>query len=337
LASLLLEQHRQRPYDAIYQFSTIEIFGMRRFLSELPPLVVHPQTHMAGELRWVRRERKLAGRCEPLWRRVLVECLLAARTRRQRRDIGFASRVLAISRKFADHLVADYGVDPRRITVIRNPIDLNELLPPPRFPHRGPWRIAFVSRMSARKGVELVVELSHRLADLDGDVTLDLVGADTLWSDYRPLLADLNPQIARYHGHMDRTELAAFLAQVDVLLQPAKYEPFGLTVGEALALGVPVVASDAIGAAEDVSSDCCPVVRANDIDTLEAAVRAMLDRLRHGDGPVIGRIARAEAERLFSADAVGAVAFEALAAVGRDARSPSQSSSNAIRIADRSG
>jgi glycosyltransferase involved in cell wall biosynthesis len=316
---LLLEQHRGRPYDVVYQFSTIEVFGMRRYLAQLPPLTIHPSTHMAGELRWVRRERDLAARCEPFWRRLLVECFLVARMRRQRRDIHLADRVAVISRGFGDQLVRDYGVDPGRLTLIRNPIDLDKLRPAPRPQRAAPWRIAFVSRMSARKGVELVVELSHRLADLHGDVTIELVGDHTLWSDYRPLLADLDPRIAQYHGPMGAADLSIFLAGCDLLLQPAKYEPFGLTVAEALSLGVPVVASDAVGAAEDVSCACCAMVQAGDIDSLEAGVRSMLDRLRRGEGPAIAEAARAEAERLFSPGGAAACALEMVAATrGRE-------------------
>lgn len=315
LIGLLLEQHARDPYDAVYQFSTIEVFGMRDHMNELPPLIVHPETHMAGELRWVQRERHLAALCEPLWRRVLTECLLGARARRQRRDIRLAARVAVISRGFGEQLVRDYGVDPERLTLIRNPIDLDELRPAPRAQRAGPWRIAFVSRMSARKGVELVVELSHHLADLEGEITLELVGDHTLWSDYRSLLTRLDPRIARYHGPMGRRELAEFLSETDLLLQPAKYEPFGLTVGEALALGVPVVASDAVGAAEDVSAECCTVVRAGDVAALEEGVRSMLDRLRQGHGPSIGRCARAEAERLFAPDAVATSALKLVTAV----------------------
>ena len=320
LALLLVQEHRLEPYDVIYQFSTIEVFGMRRYMTELPPLVVHPETHIAGELRWVRRERHLAARCEPLWRRTIVECLLTVRVRRQRRDILLASRVAPISRRFGQHLVDDYGIDPLRLTLVPNPIDIEELQPAHERVHGSPWRIAFVSRMSARKGVELVVELSRRLTDLEGDVTLELVGADTLWSDYRPLLKDLDNRIARYHGPMARPELVAFLRKADLLVQPAKYEPFGLTVGEALALGVPVIASDEVGAAENVSAGCCTIVPSGDIDALEVAVRAHLDGLRGGDGPAMSRLARTEAERLFSPEAIAKTALEMLkVAAGRSA------------------
>jgi glycosyltransferase involved in cell wall biosynthesis len=266
---------------------------------------MQPETHIAGELRWVRRERHLAARCEPLWRRRLVECLLAIRAKRQRHDIRLAARVVAISQLFGEQLVADYGVEPDRVTVIPNPIDLDELQPAPQAAAGNPWRLTFVSRMSARKGLDMIVELSHRLADLEGEVIMDLVGADTLWSDYRPLLADINPRIARYHGALGRHELSALIAQSDILLQAAKYEPFGLTVGEALALGVPVLATDAVGAAEDVAAGCCTIVRADDIGALEAGVRSMLDRLRRGERPLMAKLARSEAERLFDAENIG--------------------------------
>jgi len=299
-ASLLLEQHPLVHYDVVYQFSTIEVFGLRRHLGSLPPLVIHPETHIAGELRWVRRERRLAARCEPAWRRTAVEALLTFRSKRQARDIHLADRVIAISKKFGQHLVDDYGVSPSVVTVVPNPIDVDELVPKRgRVGEPGPWRIAFVGRISARKGVDLIVDLSHRLADMAGQVSLDLIGADTLWSDYRPLLSDLNSTIARYHGPMTRTDLLKFLERSDLLIQPAKFEPFGLTVGEALAKGVPVVVTDEVGAGEGVDERCCTVVDACDVDALEEAVRGMLRRLSQGEGLAISRLARSEAERLF--------------------------------------
>jgi glycosyltransferase involved in cell wall biosynthesis len=221
-----------------------------------------------------------------------------------------------ISKLFGEQLIADYGVDPRRVALIRNPIDLEELRPAVRPRRAGPWRLAFVSRMSARKGVDLIVELSHRLSDMEGEVVIELVGDHTLWSDYRPLLADLHPRIARYLGPMPWRQVVAFVAETDILLQPAKYEPFGLTIAEALALGVPVVASDAVGAVEDVSAECCTVVAAGDIDALEQGVRSMLERIRRGEGPAISRTARTEAERLFAPDLVATSILELLSTLG---------------------
>lgn len=314
LMPLLLEQHRSAPYDVIYQFSTIEIIGLRRMLAKLPPLVIHPQTHAAGELRWLRAERALSARCEPLWRRALVELVMSARVRRQRHDIKLASRVVAISPQFGNQIQADYEVDPDRIVFVRNPVDLDKILPAAVRKANDPLRITFVGRFAVRKGVELLVDLSHRLSDLEGQVVLELIGDHSTWSDYRPLLRDLNPRIARYLGPMDRAEVAAFLASSDLFIQPAKYEPFGLTLAEALAAGTPVVASDEVGAGDEVSPDCCLVVPASDPGALEAGVRAMLARLRSHEVDKMRSLARSEAERLYSSTEAAAGVIGALLA-----------------------
>ena len=303
LATLLLEQHRVQPYDVIYQFSTIEVFGLRRHLGRLPPLVMHPSTHMAGEQAEVRRERVLA-----------VEVLRRVRTRRQRRDIQLASAVIGISRVFADHLVRDYALDERRMTVIPYPIGIpqrqDKLARGCHDP--GMHGIVMISRVSVRKGIDVFIELSRRLGDLAGQTRLHLVGGDTLRSDYQPLLTGLDPSTATYHGQLGHHDVLALLAAADVLVQPATYEPFGLSVSEALACGTPVVATEQIGAAEGVAGECCIIVPAGDANAFEHAVRAMLDRMASPQEPEIRRLARAEAQRLFSPERVGTMILDVL-------------------------
>src|SRR5579872_2894658 len=58
----IVRNHSARPYDALYQFSHIEAAAVRPFMKRLPRLVVHPETHIAGELRWHRREAALSAR-----------------------------------------------------------------------------------------------------------------------------------------------------------------------------------------------------------------------------------------------------------------------------------
>jgi glycosyltransferase involved in cell wall biosynthesis len=304
LAELLLRNHRREPYDVVYQFSTIELFGIRKHLRNLPPVVLHPEVHAAGELRWLRREQHLASMCEPAWRRLLISGVQAIRARRQQRDIRVVQRVAMISRRFGEELATDYGVRRENLSLVRNPVDLDELHPRSRTQPELPLRIVFVGRISVRKGVELVVEMSNRLTDLRDRISLEIVGAETLWSDYRPLLAGLDTRIARYHGYMDRHTLVKVVADSDLLIHPAKYEPFGLTVAEALALGVPVIATSAVGATEDVSPDCCVSVPVDDPDALESAIRLTVGRLLAGERREMAAHARAEAERLFEATTV---------------------------------
>jgi glycosyltransferase involved in cell wall biosynthesis len=303
LASKLAERHAQRPYDLVYQFSQSEMGPVRRLRKRLPRLVVHPSTHAAGELAWHKREDALARRCEPTYRRLLVRAMLTGRAFVQRRELPKADRVLGVSRRFSEHLATDYRIPPDRLGFVPNPIDLERFRPEERPVLADPLTLVFVSRISVRKGVELVVDLSHRLADLEGQVRIVILGGPTMWSDYRPLLDDLNPRIAEYHGHRRGPEFLKLYQRAAAVLQPSQYEPFALTVGEALASGTPVVASDEVGAIDGVDSRVCAVFPHGDLDAFEAAVRDVLARVRE-DKPGLAAIARAEAERLWAPDTI---------------------------------
>ena len=49
----VLRRHRREPYDVLYQFSNIESLAVPARLRGRVPLVIHPETHIAGELRFL--------------------------------------------------------------------------------------------------------------------------------------------------------------------------------------------------------------------------------------------------------------------------------------------
>lgn len=310
LARKLLQQHLAKPYDLVYQFSHIELSSLRRYRKRLPPIVMHPSVHAAGELRWHRKEATISTKTEKLIVRLGVRSLLNIRSMVQRRHIRIPARVLALSHNFAHDLISDYNVSPSEIDIIPNPIDLESFHPVSAEPQvlndNNRTIILFVSRIALRKGVEQIVELSHRLNDLADKVEIQIVGYKSLWSDYMGLLKSINPRTTRYIGEVPNHEMARLYRGADLLVQPSKYEPFGLTVGEALACGVPVVASDKVGAAESVHPLCCRTFPCNDMEAFETEVRKLLRDI--DDKPLknqIARLSRAEAERLYSSSVIG--------------------------------
>lgn len=305
ILQLVRREHAWRRYDFLYRFSQIEMFWIGRAARDLPPIVLHPEVHAAGELRWHRRERGLALACERAYRYALVDAVLTIRARRQRRDIRRATLVVAISNRFADHLVRDYALDRAAIRRAPNAIDLVRFAPGDEGAVERPLRLLFVSRLSVRKGVEMVVELSHRLADLEGTVRIQVVGDQSQWSDYRCLLAHANPRILENLGELVPGDVPGLYQRAAILLQPSHYEPFALTVAEALASGVPVVVSNEVGAGEGVDPRCCAVFEAGDMAGFERSVRAIIASGGAADAEV-RQLARAEAERLFDPTRVGA-------------------------------
>jgi glycosyltransferase involved in cell wall biosynthesis len=302
LADAILHEHRRRPYDLVYQFSQSELTALRRRARQLPPIVVHPSTHAAGELRWHRAETALSRRCEPAHKRFVVRAMLMSRAAAQRRDMRLACRVLPVGEPFRRHIARDYGVEESRLGVVLNPIDLARFSDVDRIgpPTGGPIDLLFVSRISARKGVEMITALSRRMSDLSGRVRIRVIGGPTSWSDYRPLLADLDPRTATYDGRVSPDELARLFKTAGGLLLPSRYEPFGLTVAEALASGVPVVASDEVGAADGLDDRVCRIFPEGDLDQFELQVRALVATATGGVASELAAIARAEACRLYA-------------------------------------
>jgi glycosyltransferase involved in cell wall biosynthesis len=75
---------------------------------------------------------------------------LAARARRQRRDLSRARLLLAMSHRFADDIAADYRIPRDRFRVVPHPIDLDRFRPGTARHADGRLTLLFVSRISAR-------------------------------------------------------------------------------------------------------------------------------------------------------------------------------------------
>jgi glycosyltransferase involved in cell wall biosynthesis len=294
----IARRHRAQPYDLIYQFSSIESLGVPARLRRTVPLVVHPETHSAGELRFLLAERRLSLRCQPLYAYAIALATTAARTPVQRRRIRRADLLVCISSVFRDHLMRDYGFPLARTVVIPNPVRL-ERFHDLRRRSSEPPTVLVLGRVAARKGIEDVVALAALLRERAVDVRLRVVGGPGLWSDYTGLLAELPDENAEYVGRVHPSRIPDELAGSDVLLQASKYEPFGLTVGEALAAGVPVIATSEVGAIEGVDSWVVAQVAPGDVAAMASAVQEMIARLRSNPQEVSAK-ARAEAERLFA-------------------------------------
>ena len=303
LSLRLLAEHRRRRYDAVYQLSQTELFLLGRLRRLAPPIIVHPCTHAAGELRWHRAEQAYALRSEPREVHLLMRTWLAVRSALQPKELARADLVLGLSERFNELVHADYGVPEAKLRVVRTPVDLEQFAPNGVAPGGRPRTLLFVSRISARKGVEDVVALSHRLADLSGSVRLLVIGGATQWSDYRVHLDALNPDVAEYLGGLPSEELPRVMHAAAMLLVPSRYEPGSIVTAEALACGLPVVLRDEVGNAEAAAGPHVRIHRAGDLDGLEAAVRSLLRALDE-DEPALRAAARANAEREFAPGAI---------------------------------
>jgi glycosyltransferase involved in cell wall biosynthesis len=135
---------------------------------------------------------------------------------------------------------------PEQYRVIPNGIDLMRFSGSP-HPHAG--RILFVGRLAKPKRADLVLEALRAVREVHPETTLDVVGDGPL----RPALEKLATRLGlRDHTRFlgARVDLPEILARACCLVLASDYEGCPLSVLEAMAAGVPVVATSAGGIPE---------------------------------------------------------------------------------------
>jgi glycosyltransferase involved in cell wall biosynthesis len=295
-------RHERDPYDIIYQFSTIESLGVPGRLTRTVPLVIHPEAHSAGELRELIAERRLGLRCQTRLRFATIAAIMLLRALVQRVRIRRARLLICISSVFRDRLIRDYGFPAGDTTIVQNSVRLDRFTPL-EHPQGEPPTVLVLGRIAVRKGIEDVVAVARASLERGSDVRFRVVGAPSLFSDYTPLLEDLPAENSEYVGAVAASDIPGQLAETDLLLAPSRYEPFGLTVGEALAAGVPVVGTSEVGAIEYVDRSVAAEVAPGDVPALVDAIAEMLERFRAAPAEMRAK-ARAEAERLFAPEVI---------------------------------
>jgi glycosyltransferase involved in cell wall biosynthesis len=298
----IARRHRLQPYDLIYQNQTIESLGVPSSVLRSAPLVIRPDSHMAGELRCLIAERKLAFRCQPRYIFFLVAAIMSVRALVQRVKIRRASLLICISSVFRDHMVHDYRFPLEKTVVIANAVRLGRFAVSDRAPTHPPT-VLVPTRISVRKGIEDVVAVARELLERGVEAQIRVIGGPSTWSDYTKLLEDLPPENTEYGGRVAPDQMPAEFEASEIMLLASKYDPCPMSVLEGLAAGVPVVATSEVGSIEDIDRMVVEEVAPGDVSAMATAIESLLERV--AESPVEMRAkARSEAERRFARDVV---------------------------------
>jgi glycosyltransferase involved in cell wall biosynthesis len=130
----------------------------------------------------------------------------------------------------------------------------------------GPFTVLFAGQIGVRKGVPLLIEAWKRLGLRDARLWL----AGSMNLDEKYLNGHNNFQ---YLGALPRVRLLEVMREVDLFVFPSLAEGFGLVIGEAMAVGVPVLTTTNTGGPELITDGregwCVP---AHDIDSLSERI-----------------------------------------------------------------
>lgn len=185
---------------------------------------------------------------EPAWACALRRLMTVVSRR-------YVARLIAVSRAVEDGLLAD-GVSVSPVTLIPNGVNAAALrreadAAQVRAGREGAPRVGFLGRLERIKGADTFVEAAARLADQFPTATFVVGGEGSRRAELEELATTLGLSgRLTFAGFV--SSAPRFLAGLDVVLVPSRSEALGMTALEAMALGLPVVASRVGGLPEVV-------------------------------------------------------------------------------------
>jgi glycosyltransferase involved in cell wall biosynthesis len=199
--------------------------------------------------------------------------------RMQRDVVQELPHVLTVSESAKHRTVTDFGADPESIRVVHNGIDTELFEPVDRAPDPDPDRPRVMTTVSADvplKGTRHLLEAFATVCETI-DAELVVVGEFDEGGDCERLVSELGLADAiETHSEISYERMVELYGSADVAVVPSIYEGFGLPAGEALACGVPVVATTG-GGLPEVVGDAGVLVEPGDSDALAGAVRDLLE------------------------------------------------------------
>jgi starch synthase len=198
----------------------------------------------------------------------------------------------------SDYCVAASGFTKRSLEASGVPSDKIQLLPLgadlekfrfTRRPSSGPFQILFVGGVGQRKGIKYLLDAYERVRS--AHTRLKIIG---------PIMGSgkafrSRSSLYEYLGILSQDEVVRYMQESHVLVLPSLLEGFGLVIPEAMATGMPVIASDHSAAPEIIREGVDGfVLKPDDVDGLAEKLESLMaDRKRSAD---LGRNASERAE-----------------------------------------
>ncbi|MCA1842077.1 MAG: glycosyltransferase, partial [Actinobacteria bacterium] len=201
--------------------------------------------------------------------------------------------VIAVSEEIRRFAARTLGVPADRIVVAPNGVDMPE---PVALGDRVPVRIGALGRLTSQKGYDVLVEATRRLVATGVEVEVELAGDGP---DAPALAASAVGLPIRLLGFVDDTD--GFLRSLDVFCLPSRAEGLPFALLEAMAVGLPCVAS-AVGDIPAALGGAGRLVPPDDPKALCSALAGLT-----GSAPArreLGAAARARVEERYSIEAM---------------------------------
>lgn len=140
-------------------------------------------------------------------------------------------------------------------------------------------RYVFVGNLVSGKQVDILLRAFAKAFGSSKNVDLRIVGDGVELDSLKRLTKDLQiSRVVHFVGRLSREGVLEELTNATFLVQPSKYETFGVAIAEALAVGVPVIAFRSGGPSEIVRDGDGILVAEQTLEALACALKESLER-----------------------------------------------------------
>lgn len=207
---------------------------------------------------------------------------------------------VAISKGVQEAIHKRYHLPLDRIPMISNGIDADRCQEKSSYKTLAGIKFIHVGRLSPPKNHMMLIEAFKIVHIALPDAELILIGKGELEDQIRMRVNELGlSECVRFEG--EKNDVFSYLNRADVFVFPSQWEGFGLALAEAMATGLPCVATDVGGIPDMIDDGVNGILVDVNVESIAKGMLRMSDEVLRER---LGREARKKTLRQFSAEAM---------------------------------
>ncbi len=207
----------------------------------------------------------------------------AAKLARAKKAMEGANAVLAVSHHLKNEIL-EAGIRPNNLIVTHNPVDTELFQPGSGRQHN----ILFISRLDVFKGGLRTVRAFHQITTAHPQWRLTIGGDGEERGAIEAYIQQHNlADKVTMLGTLTKPEIATQFQQADFLVFPSIHESFGLVPVEAMAAGLPVIATNRTAPPEYINEHNGILIDPMDVDAIANAMQQMIGALSNYNSKII--------------------------------------------------
>jgi glycosyltransferase involved in cell wall biosynthesis len=171
--------------------------------------------------------------------------------------ISRANHLIAYSTKAKQYFIS-LGAEEKKVVNVGNTVDVEFFSSIKRtidelHKENGIYHLTYVGYLTSRKNVGLLLIVVKELKAYRTDFVLDIIGDGEFRLELEQLAKELEiSSFINFHGFMQKKNLPSVLTNSAIFLFQTDFDIWGLVLNEAMAVGIPCLASINAGATEDL-------------------------------------------------------------------------------------